>query len=105
MAEEFAFNQCFRNRSTIERNEGFIGPETVIMDGLSDRFFAGPTPSVNDWHPIGFQKSPGSKVDPSNAPNPLLFRAGLPTAGRDRGALKVNPGQALRFKDRREPKG
>ena len=40
VAEQFAFQQAFRERRAIDANEGFIFPGAVLVDGVCNQFLA-----------------------------------------------------------------
>jgi hypothetical protein len=42
VAEQFAFDQSFRQSRAIERHERAFAPRAVVMNGLGDEFFSGP---------------------------------------------------------------
>src|SRR5437763_1334137 len=51
MPEQFALEQCFRQRSTIDDDKGLLGARAVLVKGAGDQFFTGARfPANEDGH-------------------------------------------------------
>ena len=55
MAEEFAFEQGFRDGGTVDGDEGLAGTQAAGVNGAGHEFFAGSTLAANEHGGIAFR--------------------------------------------------